>query len=99
MWLVSINTLFVFPQTMQLIFKSTVKTHTDGGDGVKLTLDPRPDCVSFFGELTSKHFVVLLFSELALQGGVSLRYQLPDFAPFSSKVLKCNGDFVKIFHT
>jgi hypothetical protein len=92
--LVSVHALFVFFEAVQLVFESTVESHTDRGDGVQLTFDPRTDCVRFFGELASEHFVILLLPELALQSGVSLRHQLPHLAPFSGEVLQSKITFL-----
>lgn len=57
-WFVRIDALFVFLQTVQLVLQSAVQSHSDSGDGIQLTFDPRSDGVRLLGELTSQHFVV-----------------------------------------
>lgn len=58
MRLVSVNSLFVFLQPVQLVFQSTVQSHSNGGDGVQLTFDPWSNSVGFFAKLPPKRFVV-----------------------------------------
>jgi hypothetical protein len=47
-----------------------------------LSLDPGTDLVGFLSELATQGFVILLLSQLSLQGGISLGDQLSNVSPF-----------------
>ena len=73
-------------------------SHSDGGDGVHLTFDPRSNGVGLLGELTAHHLVVLLLGQLLLQRTVPLRHQLPNFGPFGSDVLQYRPQHIRHIH-
>jgi len=86
--LVGVNRLLVLLEAVQLVLEGALHAHADGRDGVHLPLDPRPDLVRLLGELPPEHLVVLLLAQLGLQGGVTLRHQLPHLSPLFVQVLR-----------
>lgn len=87
-WLVGVNGLFVFPETVQLILQRPLQSHADGRNGIHLSFDPRSHRVGLFGELTAKHFVVLLFAQFVGQCLVALWHQRTHLRPFAGQIVR-----------